>query len=220
MKKILVLSIFVIGIIATILHQYYNQDTKNSIISDSPTQIELTIFKDWNNLHLEAGARYGVEPVEDRCEARKHIDRLTHITSNRFYKIDNLTHSIPYLTTGADSLLKQIGKNCQDSLISKGYANHRIIVTSVLRTLNDVVRLRQSGNPNAAKNSAHSYATTFDITYIRFDKIDSSNNRKNPSQKEMFMTLAQVLKDLKMQRKCYVLYEIRQRCFHITTRIG
>ena len=104
--------------------------------------------------------------------------------------------------------------------MSKGFANHRIIVTSVLRTLNDVERLRKSGNPNAAKKSAHSYATTFDLTYIRFDKINSANNAsKTPSQKDMFMVLAQVLKDLKTQRKCYVLYEIKQRCFHITSRI-
>lgn len=219
MKKIFILVIFIVGFVGTAIHDYYNNNTDT--ISDSPSEIELTIYRDRNYLHLQAGVRYGVEPLEDRQEARKYFKKLTHITTNNLYRVDNLTHSIPYLTTGADSLLKQIGKNFQDSLMSKGFANHRIIVTSVLRTLNDVERLRKSGNPNAAEKSAHSYATTFDLTYIRFDKINSTDNaRKSPSQKEMFMVLAQVLKDLKTQRKCYVLYEIRQRCFHITSRIG
>ena len=31
--------------------------------------------------------------------------------------------------------------------------------------------------------------------------------------------LGRVLLDLKKQKKCYVKYEVKQRCFHITTRM-
>ena len=31
--------------------------------------------------------------------------------------------------------------------------------------------------------------------------------------------LGEVLRDLRKQNKCYVKYEVKQRCFHITTRM-
>ena len=64
-------------------------------------------------------------------------------------------------------MLKAIGTNFKDSLVRKGLNPNQIIVTSVLRTKSDQKRLRR-GNGNATENSAHAYATTFDITYKRF----------------------------------------------------
>ena len=102
-------------------------------------------------------------------------------------------------------------------LKSQGIASHRIIVTSLLRTEEDIELLRESGNVNASKNSAHCYATTFDITYARYDKSISLG--KSADTDTLTEILADVLKELKAQNKCYVKYEIRQRCFHITSRI-
>lgn len=56
-----------------------------------------------------------------------------------------------------------------DSLSCKGLNPNQIIVTSVLRTADDVKRLRRR-NGNASANSAHAFGTTFDVSYRRFVK--------------------------------------------------
>ena len=171
------------------------------------------VFNDLNNRHLSSAKKLGIKrPLKNRAEAEGIKGGLVKIKSNAHYKVDNLTHSIPYLTGGAAELLDMIGKNFQDSLESKGLPSGRIIVTSVLRTQDDIKRLQKSGNPNSSSNSAHCYGTTFDITYIRYDKtfVAAGTLKK---------VLGEVLLDLKKRKKCYVKYEIKQRCFHITARI-
>lgn len=125
------------------------------------------------------------------------------------------------MTEGAAELLPMIGKNFLDSLESKGLNPNKIIVTSVPRTQEDINNLQKSGNPNAVKNSAHCYATTFDITYARYDKTQTKKIRfcESVGNKTLKWVLGEVLRDLRNQNKCYVKYEKRQRCFHITTRI-
>lgn len=71
-------------------------------------------------------------------------EKLTHITDNEFYAVDSLTHSIPYLVPRASALLDTIGSNFLDSLAAKGLNPNQVIITSVLRTENDVKRLRPS----------------------------------------------------------------------------
>ena len=73
-------------------------------------------------------------------------EKLTHITDNEFYVVDSLTHSIPYLVPRASALLDTIGSNFLDSLTAKGLNPNQVIVTSVLRTENDVKRLRPVGS--------------------------------------------------------------------------
>lgn len=180
----------------------------------------ISIFKDRNQTHLNIAIKNGIKPLDNRKEVKTVESQLKHIKSNNLYKVDKLTHSVPYLTEGAENLLTLIAENFQDSLKSKGYENHRIIVTSLLRTRDDVTRLQKSGNKNATTHSAHMYATTFDITYARFDRVfaPTSITKKSPTQKTMHLILSEVLKDLKFQQKCFIMYEIRQRCFHITSR--
>ena len=75
--------------------------------------------------------------------------------------------------------------------------------------------------PISEINSAHCYATTFDITYARFDKIKYRKFRRYESVEKAILknVLGEVLRDLRKQNKCYVKYEVKQRCFHITTRM-
>ena len=180
-----------------------------------------TLFNDQNGVQLESARKFGIkQALKNRDEADDVKDSLVRIRDNNRYSIAKLTHSIPYLTNGATELLDMIGKNFLDSLESKGLNPNKIIVTSVLRTQEDIVKLQRS-NPNSVKNSAHCYATTFDITYARYDKIKFKNFRRCESvEKETLKkVLGEVLRDLRKQNKCYVKYEVRQRCFHITTRI-
>ena len=180
-----------------------------------------TLFNDQNGVQLKSARKFGIkQTLKNRDAADDVKDSLVHIKDNIHYSIAKLTHSIPYLTNGAAGLLDMIGKNFLDSLESKGLNPNKIIVTSVLRTQEDIEKLQKS-NPNSVKNSAHCYATTFDITYARFNKIKFKNLRLCESVESELLkkVLGEVLRDLRKQNKCYVKYEVRQRCFHITTRI-
>ena len=181
-----------------------------------------TLYNDQNGVQLKSARKFGIkQTLKNRDAADDVKDSLVQIKNNSHYSIAKLTHSIPYLTEGAAGLLDMIGKNFLDSLESKGLNPNKIIVTSVLRTQEDIKKLQKSGNPNAVNNSAHCYATTFDITYARYDKIKFKNFRLCESVEPELLkkVLGEVLRDLRKQNKCYVKYEVRQRCFHITTRI-
>lgn len=170
-------------------------------------------FGDVNDVHLRAARKAGIQPVEGRAEV--DTKRLEKIETCRYYQVERLTHSVPYLTTDASALLTEIGQRFQRALAEKGLERHRIIVTSVLRTGEDVRRL-QKVNGNATENSAHQYATTFDITYIRYDR--QSLRGDGTSYEELAAILGSVIDDLRKEGRCYVKYERQQRCFHITSR--
>ena len=87
------------------------------------------------------------------------------------FDVDKLNSSIPYLVPKAAILLQDIGRAYFDSLYIKGIPLHQIIVTSVLRTKEDVRKLR-TRNGNATENSCHLYGTTFDICYNRYKTIE------------------------------------------------
>ena len=139
------------------------------------------------------------------------MKKLVKISSCRWYEIDDLTHSLPYLVPRADKLLETIGRNFRDSLDSKGLPDRKIIVTSVLRTDSSVKRLRKK-NLNASANSAHIFGTTFDVAYARYV------GGKEEERDKLKTVLAEVLQDLRLAKKCYVRYEYKQGCFHITVR--
>lgn len=111
-------------------------------------------FGDLNEKHLNVAQAIGIRVLSSREEAEKMREQLQPITTNELYAVDSLTHSIPYLIPGAASLLDTIGHNFLDSLTAKGLNPNKIIVTSVLRTQDDVKRLRRR-NGNASPNSAH-----------------------------------------------------------------
>ncbi len=176
-------------------------------------------FGDRNSKQLNIAHAIGVRPLSSRKDACRAGGRLRHIETCGHYTVDSLTHSIPYLTPGAAALLDKIGCNFLDSLAAKGLNPNKVIVTSVLRTREDVKRLRRR-NGNATAVSAHSYGTTFDISWKRFEKVESESGRpmQDVRPEHLKMVLAEVLRDLKGKGLCYVKYEIRQACFHITSR--
>ena len=176
-------------------------------------------FNDLNETQLAVAQAVGVPPVEDRDAAERMKSRLVEIVDNDLYSVDELTHSIPFLIPSAAELLDRIGRNFQDSLASKGLNPNKLVVTSVLRTEEDIRKLRQ-GNINATENSTHRYGTTFDLSYWRYVKVPELRGRAYADiPPEMLRaTLSQVLKDLHDEGACYVKYEKKQNCFHITVR--
>ena len=176
-------------------------------------------FGDLNDVHMAVAKKIGVKPIQDREEAKKMSNKLVEIESGDWYQVDSLTHSIPYLVPKASALLDSIGSNFLDSLENKGLNPNQIIVTSVLRTKDDVKRLRRV-NGNASANSVHVYGTTFDISYKRYFKVEDPDGRpmQDVSSDTLKLVLSEVLRDLKKKNMCYIKYELKQGCFHITAR--
>ena len=176
-------------------------------------------FPDLNDKHLEVAKAVGIPPLEDREEAESMKEKLTYITDNEFYVVDSLTHSIPYLVPRASALLDTIGSNFLDSLAAKGLNPNQVIVTSVLRTQSDVKRLRRR-NGNASANSAHCFGATFDVSWKRFKKVEDEDGRplQDVGSDTLKLVLSEVLRDLRQAEKCYIKYELKQGCFHITAR--
>ena len=145
--------------------------------------------------------------------------KLKEIKTCDLYVVDELTHSIPFLVPGACNLLDAIGQNFLDSLENKGLNPYKVTVTSVTRTREDVHNLRKR-NTNASLNSAHFYGTTFDISWKRFQQVPDKNGRpmQEVGSDTLKMVLSEVLRDLRKQDVCYIKYELKQGCFHITTR--
>ena len=171
-------------------------------------------FNDKNPEHLAAAEAIGIDPIEDPASAWNLKRPVVKIETCREYYVDSLTHSLPFLVPEAADLLKEIGNRFNDSLASRGGGHYRIRVTSVLRTPESIAKLRRR-NRNASSNSAHRYATTFDIGYSKF-VCDSVNIPR--TQADLKALLAEILADLQNNNRCYVKHERRQGCFHITTR--
>jgi len=177
-------------------------------------------FPDVQDVQIVAAKRWGVFPVRNRREAELRRKELVYVGANPFYCIDKgMTHSIPYLVPRAANLLSTIGHNYLDSLYVKGIPLHRIIVSSVLRTEDDVARL-QRGNGNATSQSCHLFGTTFDICYNRFSTVSPPEGpeRRAVQSDTLKWVLSEVLRDIREQGRCYVKYEVKQGCFHVTVR--
>lgn len=176
-------------------------------------------FPDLNDVQLATARRLGISSIADRAEAVSRKQDLVYIGDNPFYKVNPLSHSIPYLVPRAATLLTEISRSFVDSLASKGLPFHRLIVTSVLRTRHDVDRLRRV-NHNASENSCHQYGTTFDISYNQFVRVQDPDGPELPQTWGVTLksVLAEVLEDQRLRGTCYVKYERKQACFHVTAR--
>lgn len=173
-------------------------------------------FNDIQSTHIVAARKYGIAPLKDRAEAENLIkeSQLKRVRSCKNYQLAPMGHSMPYLTNNAAELLTDIGSKFQDSLEAKGMSNYKIVVTSILRTDDDVTRLMKR-NRVAVKNSAHRHATTFDISCTQF--VPAGLIARTDSG-ELKKVLAEVLNELRNDKRCYVKYEKSQNCFHITVR--
>ena len=172
------------------------------------------VFNDSNYVQLEAAQQIGIKPVGSFKDVWKIDKPIRKVETCREYYIDNLSFSMPYLVPEAADLLTEIGSRFNDSLVARGGGNYRLKVTSILRSNSTVSRLRRR-NVNAVEASAHMFGTTFDISYAKFI-CDSVTVPR--TQEDLKNLLAEVLKELRDQEKCYVKYERKQGCFHITAR--
>ena len=175
-------------------------------------------FPDQQDVQIVAAGKHGVAPVQNREEAEHSKGKLVYVGSNPFFYVDKLNNSIPYLVPRASVLLQDIGRAYFDSLQIKGIPLHKIIVTSILRTKDDVSKLR-TRNGNATENSCHLYGTTFDICYNRYKQIQTREQPRRQVQNDTLKwVFSEVLRDFRDKNRCYIKYEVKQGCFHITVK--
>ncbi len=169
-------------------------------------------FPDAQDVQIIAAEHFGVRPVKNRLDAEKRKKELVYVGESPYFHVDRLHNSIPYLVPRAALLLQDIGQAFYDSLYVKGIPLNKLIVTSLLRTMDDVVRL-QRHNPNATERSCHLFGTTFDICYNRYHPVTQ------PVRDDTLKwVLSEVLRDKRKEGRCYIKYEVKQGCFHMTVR--
>lgn len=172
------------------------------------------IFNDTNGMHVSAAESIGIKPIKSLRDAYNLQRPVVRIATNEHYTVDSLTHSMPFLVPEAAQLLDDIGRRFADTIRARGGHEYRIKVTSVLRTDRSVAKLRRR-NRNASEQSAHCYATTFDISYAKFICLDSTFIVSLADLKNI---LGEILYDERDKGRCYVKFETKQGCFHITAR--
>ena len=75
-------------------------------------------------------------------------------------------------------------------------------------------------NANASSQSCHRYGTTFDISYNRYITVEDpdGSTRRKVRNDSLKWILSEVLRDLREMGACYVKYEVKQGCYHVTVR--
>ncbi|MBR1399960.1 MAG: hypothetical protein IJ562_00020 [Prevotella sp.] len=175
-------------------------------------------FPDSQQVQIIAANKWGVSPVKNRQDAEARKKELVYMSVSPYYHVDRMYRSIPYLVPRAAVLLNDIGRAFYDSLQLKNIPIHQFIVTSVLRTQDDVVKLRNY-NGNATENSCHLYGTTFDISYNRYKTVEPPGEKRRQVRNDSLkFVLSEVLNDMRKSNRCYIKYEVKQGCFHITVR--
>ena len=100
------------------------------------------------------------------------------------------------------------------------HSSGRNIMPMRVLSLESVKCFDRRVNVNASANSVHMYGTTFDISYKRFYKVEDPDGRpmQDVRADTLKLVLSEVLRDLKKKDMCYIKYELKQACFHITAR--
>ena len=155
-------------------------------------------------------------PPKDRDDAASMRKQLVEIKTNDNYIVDSLTHSVPFLIPSAKHELDSIGEEWADILRRNNLPHYRFYVTTLLRTQQDIQYLRRSGNINSVTQSCHCYGTTFDLAYMRYNKV--TRTRDYMHEDNLKLVLGQVLLNHQRAGKIYVKYEAKQSCFHVTVR--
>mgnify|MGYP001174339789 CR=1 FL=1 len=171
-------------------------------------------LKDGQSKYIKLAIKNGILKCDNEDDLLKNT-KLTKIENSKYFIIDYLTHSYPYLTESGKSLLNKIGENFNLKLANSELKDTKFYVTSLTRTTESIERLRKC-NKNSNKQSAHLYGECFDITYTRF--LNRSVKLKQCHLNYLKEVLASVIFDLKKNKKCWAVTETKQTCFHVVTR--
>jgi hypothetical protein len=159
----------------------------------------------------------GISPSSSGRELKRKISDgdLVKVRSNRLYIVDKLRFSHPAVTPESKVLLEEIGRRFREKTSGNGLVGARFYITSMTREKANLKMLSRY-NSNTSRNSPHLYGNAFDISYKRF------------SARKMFLTncdtgfmkeaLAEVISQLRDEKRCWATYERNQNCFHVVSR--
>ena len=220
-RQFLLLFLAIVVLLAVVRHLPQHRSASVNLVSVVDPAVPHRIlsvpnykkaFPDSQSVQIVAAERWGVRPVQNREDAEKRKKELVYIGESPYWHVDRLSSSIPYLVPRAALLLQDIGQAFYDSLYVKGVPLQQLIVTSVLRSKDDVARL-QRHNQNATERSCHLFGTTFDICYNRYHPIE-----RPVRDDTLKWVLSEVLRDKREEGRCYIKYEVKQGCYHMTVR--
>lgn len=159
----------------------------------------------------------GIAECSDATDIKKRVSdkQLFRIRNSRYYKIEDLTYSYPFLTRDSKDLLNEIGKRFRKKIRREGFKGTRFTITSMTRS-SEMVKGLGKTNINASDNSPHLMGNTFDISYARFSFIKLQVTECDKWY--MKEALAEVIYQLKKEEKCWATYERKQGCFHVVSR--
>jgi uncharacterized protein YcbK (DUF882 family) len=159
----------------------------------------------------------GIDICSDANDIKKRVSdrQLFKVRNSRYFKIEKMRHSYPYLTKESRRLLKEIGKRYKKKVKREGFSGSRFKVTSMTRTAEMIKGLGKS-NSNVSENSPHLNGNAFDISYARFSMIKL--HVTDCDKWFLKEALAEVIYQMKEEKKCWATYERQQGCFHIVAR--
>ncbi|MFZ2339958.1 MAG: DUF5715 family protein [Bacteroidales bacterium] len=141
--------------------------------------------------------------------------QLLRVRKGSNYRVESMEHSYPYLTRDSRRLLNEIGRRYGKKIGKDGLKGSRFILTSMTRTSDNIKGLGRT-NGNASENSPHLNGNAFDISYARFDIRKYSVTECDKWY--MKEALAEVIYELRKEKKCWATYEKQQGCFHVVLR--
>jgi len=180
--------------------EYLNQDSSCSKCG--------ILFQDQIPVHENAYKYEGIKPKNDFDDLQKLIENRTliEIKTSEYYIVEPMGASLPALLPKGITFINKLSREYRALCDQKNIEYIPFRITSATRTIKSVKALMKD-NGNAIENSAHLKGKTIDITYL--------TSKKHTKQKELFI---QTLAKLKDQGLCYVKFEVKMKCLHITCR--
>ena len=161
--------------------------------------------------------RKGIKVCKNEKELNQRISegKLVKVKSGKRYIVDRMTYSYPYVTKESKILIDEIAKRFREKTSQKGLKGSRFILTSMTRKTESLKNLLKY-NRNASANSPHLYGNAFDISYKRI--LARKWVLTNCDKKFLKESLAEVIWQLRKEKRCWATYETGQSCFHIVSR--
>jgi hypothetical protein len=210
----LAISLFVLIIIESRGHpfDYFNTRCRDYRQKDFSRRLNDRIADYSDNAKLK-----GAGISRDDRELREKISggKLVKVKTGELYIVEKMTYSYPAVTADSKVLLEEISRRFREKTSQKGLNGSRIYITSMTRKTDNLKSLRRN-NRNSSENSPHLYGNAFDISYKRFSvrKMVLTNCDK----KYLKESLAEVICQLRDEKRCWATYERMQNCFHVVTR--
>ena len=154
------------------------QDRAAAVLQDSLLGVPLLsdeergqLRRSTNPRHVALAETLGIAPPETRSTRDSLARTLVALATTDTLAIAPATYSVPALTPDAAAALDSIATAFRAATRRAGLPDVQVIVTSTFRSAEDQAGLRGVNANAAAGRSSHEYATTFDLTYRRYQPV-------------------------------------------------